>query len=157
MEIASSTVLRLWQVFFSDPQASGFWRWFTRPGFRHVAAAAYYADQDRWVFVQPARHRLEVMVLRPEEATRFLGELIERATVVLQVEGREDRRFMPAMFGCVGALQALLGISGPCVAPYGLYRHLLANGAKVIASKEPARELSEAPAGRPGDCAAAQG
>lgn len=132
MKPDTQTLLRLWQVFFSDPQAPGFWRWFTRPGFRHVAAAAYYADQDRWVFVQPARYRLEVMVLRPEEATAILGELLDRATVVLQVEGREDRRFMPAVFGCVGALQALLGISTCALSPYGLYKTLKRAGAKPI-------------------------
>jgi hypothetical protein len=129
--------LRLWQVFFSEGHGPGFWRLFTRRGFRHVAAAAYFADQGCWVFVEPCRHRMVISVRRPDEAGPLFAALVHNATVILRVRGREQRRHVPAMFSCVGAIQALLGIRTRALRPHGLYRHLLAQGAEIVEPPQP--------------------
>lgn len=126
-------LLRSWNVFFSDGERPG---WLARlllaRGFRHVEAAAYFADQERWVFVVPSRRRMAVHVMREEESAGVYAAMVERASVVLRFDGRAARVEMPAVCGCVGAVKALLGIRARAFTPFGLFRHLLREGAETI-------------------------
>lgn len=146
-------LMRSWNVFFSDGDHPGLWRHLTRPGFRHVEAAAYFADQDRWVFVLPARLRLGVFVLRPEEAEGLYSMLWTRAAAVLRVEGSNDRWAMPIGAGCVGTVKALLGVRSRAFSPYQLFRHLLREGAEILHGQDV--DTAAAAAGPGGHCDAA--
>lgn len=120
---------RLWIVFFSD--ASG--RWWTkafRPGFRHVFAAAWFADQERWVVFDPLRHGLVLQVLRGDEFN--YGALLAASHTAVRINARFERLAIPPVFYCVGAVKALLGLRSAAVTPYGLYRALRRIGAEIV-------------------------
>lgn len=123
--------LRRWHIFFCDDDA-GWWRLITRKGFRHVEAAAYFADQDRWVFVLPSREHFRIEVRRPEESGPIYTAMMLRAHAILAFNGRKDRTHVPVGPSCVGMIKALTGIKSRALWPHGLYADLLRQGAEVI-------------------------
>lgn len=123
---------RLWLVFFGDADGTAWWAGLCRPGFRHVSAAAYYADRGRWVYYNPARTGTVIEIYDGDEFDERMGLLMHTSAAVLRVQSRFGRRSTPAVWHCVGAVKALLGIRSMCVGPYGLYRHLRANGAEPV-------------------------
>lgn len=130
-QTSHNSPVRLWTVFFGDSVPT-FWSRMLRPGFRHVAAASYFADQERWVYVDPCRSGTVVEVLRPDEfATRF-QHLMANSSHVLSFAARRERRRTAAVWFCVGAVKALLGINSQAVTPYGLYGDLLLAGAECV-------------------------
>lgn len=122
---------RAWTIFFSEGDP-GFWRYFTRPGFRHVEAAAFYADENRWVFVIPSRRRLLVEVKKPEDAGPYLSAMMANCTVAVRFNGQELRNYAPLGAGCVGTVKGLCGIKSRALWPGGLLRDLLAQGAEIV-------------------------
>jgi hypothetical protein len=144
---------RSWLIFFSEGEP-GFWRFFTRRGFRHVDAAAYFADQDRWVFIIPERKRLVVEVKRPDEAGHRLAHMRNNATAAVRFNGQEARRFAPIGVGCVGIVKGMLGIKSRALVPFQLYADLLRQGAEVI---DVPIFHAGTPTGRPGSSETARG
>lgn len=132
MSPADAPPRRLWLVFFGDAQETLWWVRGLRPGFRHVSAAAYYADQERWVYVNPTRLGLIVEVWRPDEFGARLGQLAAESAAIVRMPSRADLPCLPGAAWCVGVVKALLGIRSCALAPLGLYRHLLANGAEPV-------------------------
>jgi hypothetical protein len=143
---------RLWLVFFSEC-GGAWWTRALRPGWRHVCAAAWFDDQERWVVFDPSRYGIVVQVFRPEQFD--LDGLLRSSTAVLRVGARFDRLNMPPWFFCVGAVKALLGIRSRALVPLGLYRDLLARGAEIVEVPESDGRAIQAataaadPAGRP--------
>jgi hypothetical protein len=45
---------RLWLLFFRESSSVPFWRRGLRRGFRHVIAAAFYADKGQWIVFDPS-------------------------------------------------------------------------------------------------------
>lgn len=124
---------RAWFVFFTDGNPDAwFARLFTRRGFRHVAAAAYFPDEERWVFVNPGRSRMVVEVRGPDTAGEIYDDLLARAHALLRVEARDERTHMPPVLFCSGAIKALLGIKSRALRPDGLFRDLVAYGAEIV-------------------------
>lgn len=150
---------RLWLVCFSDSRAT-WWSPFLATGFRHVSAAAWYEEAQRWVYVDPTRRGLVVEIWTEDEFGRRLGQLMHDSTVILRVPSRRDMQAMPGFtWWCVGSIKALLGIRARALVPRGLYRHLLTIGAETVEYERPNVEAvqdSEAAAGRPGGHALAQ-
>ncbi|WP_174442245.1 hypothetical protein [Azospirillum brasilense] len=117
-------MVREWLVFFADGQRFAWWDVWTRPGFRHVLAAGYDAEAERWVIFDPRATGTTILLLHQGEAGAKLAELIEAsAGRALRVAPRARRMFQPLAGGCVGAVAALLGIRG-ALSPPGLYRQL---------------------------------
>jgi hypothetical protein len=112
-------------IFSAEADSPAWWARFLRPGFRHVYAVSYFADQERWVCVDPARNRLMVELFTAEQAPRVLARMMETAGAVLRVASRRDRLNAPAFGFCGGAMKALLGIRSWALTPRGLYRDLL--------------------------------
>lgn len=139
---------RLWLVFFGN-SAAYWWSRFLKPGFRHVSAASWYAEEQRWVFVDPTSRGLIVEIRTAEEMDGRLGQLIRDSSAILRVAGRTDQRGMPLLsWYCVGTVKSLLGLRSCALLPYSLYAHLLSIGAEAV--DVPATdEHTEAPAGRP--------
>lgn len=157
-------MVRAWLVFFGEGARVSWWDVFTAPGFRHVSAAGYDVEASVWVFVDPARSRMAVDVVADEaEADRRLGAIALAARHCLRMAPREERRLSPAMFGCVGAMKALLGVRCRALSPRGLYRHLADIGAEPVEVPRVDVQSAEGaapPAGRSidrGDEAAAAG
>ena len=88
---------RMWLVIFGDGGGveNPWWCWFLPRGYRHVAAASYYADVGHWVYVDPGRGSLLVEGLTPAEFGPRLGALVEQSSVVLRVRGKSDRARSP--------------------------------------------------------------
>lgn len=151
---------RMWFVIFSEGESLPWWSWFFRRGFRHVRAAAFYADAERWVYVNPGWRGTVLHVWRSEQFDYPLGDMLVKGARIVRYEAGFDRGFTPATFHCVGAIKALLGLRTAAVTPYGLYRALLRAGADdvtpCVATKAavPASSGHEQPtreAGLPGD------
>jgi hypothetical protein len=123
---------RLWLVFFGEAASPAWWRFLLKPGFRHVSAAAWYDEQQRWVWFNPTWRGTVIELYGPNEFDARMGQLASDATAVLRVRSRFDRAGAPAVSHCVGAVKALLGIRSVCVSPFGLFRHLLANEAEIV-------------------------
>lgn len=144
---------RLWLVFFENDTE----HWWTRPlkrGFRHVSAAAWFADQQRWVHVNPSSKGLFVDLYGAEEFDGRLWQLVRDSTLILRMPTAKDCIAMPGLtWFCVGTIKALLGVRSCALSPWQLSRHLLAQGAEVV---EPeghtdvgADERTETTGGRP--------
>jgi hypothetical protein len=128
---------RLWLVFWSEPADPAWWARVLRPGFRHVYAVSYFADQQRWVYFDPSRFRTSIELFSEEQAPEALARLMAPATAILRVASRADRLNAPTFPWCVGQIKALLGIRSRACTPHALYRDLLARGAEVVRPEVP--------------------
>lgn len=122
---------RLWLIFFGNSVPTFLSRWL-RPGFRHVAAASYFADQDRWVYVDACRSGTVVEVCRQDEFQDRFASLMMNSSHILRVTARRERKRTAATFYCVGAIKALLGLNSRALSPYGLFQDLLRTGAEEV-------------------------
>lgn len=118
---------RLWLVFFGEAKGAYWWTRLFRLGFRHVSAAAYYADRRHWVYFDPARPGTTIRLLTEDEWGAPFAALLQTCKVV-RFKGRYDRQSSPATWFCVGSIKALLGIESRAFTPYQLYRDLLRQG-----------------------------
>lgn len=146
----------LWVIFFGDTRQGHWWCRLLRPGFRHVAAAAWFVRQERWVIVDPVAGGTVVEVLRAEEANGWIGQLFAGASAVVRFESGHARAMQPATGFCVAQIKALLGVRCRALTPYGLYRHLIAHGAEIvdapksgIVNEQPVQIAAAASVGRP--------
>jgi hypothetical protein len=129
---ASASAARLWLVFFGSGHLAPWWSWLLRPGFRHVCAASWFADQERWVFVNPCRTGTVIEVMRSDEFGPRFSQLMTDSAAILRMPARAARRATPRSFHCIGAMKALLGTKSWAITPYGFYRFLISAGAKVV-------------------------
>lgn len=120
---------RLWLVFFTEAEGAPWWSRFLAPGFRHVVAAAWFDDQQRWVLIDPTRRGTVVLIYRQDQFGGRFQQLMESSSVVLRVSSTLSRSATPFGWWCTGAIKALLGIRCRALSPRGLCRHLLRNGA----------------------------
>jgi hypothetical protein len=133
---------RRWLVFFGEGCGPAWWKPFLRRGFCHVSAAAYFVEQERWVYVDAGFSGLAVEVHRPSEFEGRLAQLIRDSSVILRVPAAARRTMPPRGWWCVGLVKALLGIHCRALLPYQLYRHLLRDGAEIV--EVPVGQLSQA-------------
>lgn len=117
---------RLWLVFFGEAEGA-WWTRLLKPGFRHVCAAAWYADRRHWVYFDPAMPGTSIRLLTEDEWNGPFATLLA-STRIVRFKGRYDRRRPPARWWCVGAIKSLLGIESRAFTPYQLYRDLLRQG-----------------------------
>ena len=145
---------RLWLVCFTNGDGHAWWDRLLRPGFRHVCAASYYADVGAWVLVDSTRTGLVVEVVPPDGFDGRMAQLVRDSAAILRVPSAEGRSRAEFHAGwCVGTVKSLLGLNSRALAPFGLYRHLLAIGAEVVEIPrldEPVQD-AQRPEGRPGD------
>lgn len=129
--VSDNSPVRLWNVFFGNSVPT-FWSRMLRPGFRHCCAASYFADQERWVYVDACRAGTVVEVLRPDEFAPRFQQLMANSSHVLSIAARRERKRTAAIFYCTGAVKALVGLNSQAITPYGLYGDLLLAGAEII-------------------------
>lgn len=155
-------MVRAWLIFFGEGPP-GWWRFTTRPGFRHVAAAGCDADRRLWIFYDPSLSAttIDAIPYGPEAEAHLAGYLVN-ARHMLRMEARDDRRLAPPMFACVAAIKALLGVRCRSVTPRGLYRDLIGLGAEIvevpsgrIVRRGEGAASAASPARGPGGCEAA--
>ena len=124
---------RLWLVFFGEAKDEPWWaRWFTPPGYRHVAACAWFADQERWVYYNPTRTGTVILLYRDDEFRGRFQQIMDSSALVLRVRSTKTRTATPFGWWCTGAIKALLGCRGWAVTPFGLARYLQDHGAEAV-------------------------
>lgn len=129
--VAEQPIRRMWLIFFGNSVPT-FWSRMLRPGFRHVCAAAYFDDQERWVYVDACRAGTVVEVLRPDEFGPRFQQLLCDSHAVLRIGAQFGRTRAPVSFFCVGGIKGLLGVRCWAATPYGLFQALLALGAEKV-------------------------
>lgn len=125
-------VKRLWLVSFHDAKDRRPWTRLFKPGFGHCCALSYFADQERWVYFNPTRHGSTIALFRREEFGSRLDDLVGQSSGFLRFGQRYQRRDQPAVFYCVGAMKALLGIESRAWTPWQLYWDMVEMGAEVV-------------------------
>jgi hypothetical protein len=127
---------RLWLIAFSEGIGRQWWKPLLRPGYRHVCAASYFADMERWLYIDPTYRGLEIEMWKPEEFGARLEQMARDSTLILRVPSATDRTMPPLSWFCVGAVKALLGLPTVAVTPWQLSRQLLRMGAETVATNE---------------------
>jgi hypothetical protein len=129
---------RLWTIYFSDGPRRRWWHWLLKPGFRHVSASAVFADRGLWIFVDPTESRLNVEVfsntdpMTLSELQMRIAKLYLESQAILQIPSRDSDSMPSAIASPVTIIKRVLGIRSSAITPFGLYRALLARGAKVV-------------------------
>jgi hypothetical protein len=136
---------RLWLVFFGEADGAPWWSRFLAPGFRHVTAAAWFDDQQRWVLIDPTRRGTVVLIYRQDQFGGRFQQLMDSSSVVLRVVAKRSRTATPFGWWCTGSVKALLGVRCRALSPAALYRHLLRNGAETVKMPAPARSIHGRP------------
>lgn len=123
---------RLWLVFFCEADGAPWWSRWLEPGYRHVIACAWFDDQQRWVYFNPARRGTVILLYREEEFGGRLTQLMASSALVLRVVATQSRRATPFGWWCTGSIKALLGVRSLAVTPFGLARYLQHRGAEAV-------------------------
>jgi len=123
---------RQWLVFFGEAEGSPWWARWLSPGYRHVAACAWFADQERWVYFNPTRRGTVIMVYRDEEFGGRFQQMMDSSSLVLRVVASQSRTTTPFGWWCTGSIKALIGCRSLAVTPRGLARHLQDHGAEAV-------------------------
>lgn len=123
---------RLWLVFFGEAEERPWWSWFLPAGYRHVAACAWFAEQERWVYFNPTRRGIVILVCREDEFGGRFQQLVDSSACVLRVRSQLARSSTPFGWWCTGAIKALLGVRSRALSPRALRDHLLRHGAEVV-------------------------
>lgn len=135
---------RLWIVCFGPGDECG---WIirnilTRP-WQHVVACSFYAEHERWVYVNPGRYGTVVQLYTDKGFTRRFDLILRNATRVVEYRSQFERSYVPPFFSCLGAIKALLGLRSLAPTPYLFYKELVRRGALELPcgqiSAEPAR------------------
>jgi hypothetical protein len=128
----NAVIDRLWLVFFGEAEGSPWWSRFLAPGYRHVIACAWFDDQQRWVYFNPARRGTVILLYRDEEFGGRFQQLVNSSSLVLRVVARHSRTTTPFGWWCTGGIKALLGVRTRALSPRALADHLLRHGAEVV-------------------------
>ncbi len=123
---------RLWLVFFGEAEGAPWWSRFLAPGYRHVSACAWFADQERWVYFNPTRRGTVILLYREDEFGGRFTQLMNSSSCVLRVRAGLARSSTPFGWWCTGAIKALLGVRCRALSPLQLRDHLLRHGAEVV-------------------------
>lgn len=109
-------------------------RWFNllcRPGFRHCLAFRFDRACGTWVWAEMHSAGMRIEALHGFEIDHRIATISQgggcflRYRVPLGARGQS-----PRLLYCVPFVSHLLGLPGSALSPYGLYRRLLAAGAK---------------------------
>jgi hypothetical protein len=129
-------VTRTWFVVFAPEGGRRFWwdRWFTRPGYRHVGALT--AELGGTLVLDPCLNRMH-LAWHPRPVPDVLADALAAGAWVLRAEvtpAAEPRR-QPALFTCVEAVKAAMGLDWPlCLTPRQLAVRLRRAGAVPVVS-----------------------
>lgn len=125
-----------WYVAFFDGERPHWWWRLCRPGFRHVAAFGYCAEQEVWLLYDVTLNRTMIHALTSAQMDAWAADLPDHRTIV-HMEAGEDGPTTRIGFWCTPAVAHLLGVRSRALRPEALYRDLLALGARPAFSSEP--------------------
>lgn len=120
-----------WFVAFWEGDRRHWWWPLCRPGFRHVAAFAYCADQAVWLVYDVTLARTLIQVLSPRQMDAWVDALPACRRIVAYLPAQEPTP--PSLrlgFWCTPAVAHLVGVASRALRPEALYRDLIAQGAR---------------------------
>ncbi|WP_338575723.1 hypothetical protein V8J38_11185 [Brevundimonas olei] len=126
-----------WYVAFFDGERPHWWWRLCKPGFRHVAAFGYCAEQAVWLLYDVTLKRTFIHALTSDQMDAWVDGLPENRTILHLQSGAAE----PASrigFWCTIAVAHLLGVRSRALRPEALCRDLLALGARHAFSSEQA-------------------
>lgn len=126
-----------WYVAFFDGARPHWWWPLCRPGFRHVAAFGYCAEQAVWLLYDVTLRRTFIHALTSEQMDAWVEALPAHRTI-LHLQAAEAEPANRAGFWCTTAVAHLLGVRSRALRPQALCRDLLALGARHAFSSEQA-------------------
>lgn len=136
---------RLWLVFFGEAEGAPWWARLLPAGYRHVAACAWFDEQQRWVYFNPTRRGTVILLYREEEFGGRFTQLMNSSSCVLRVRSTLARGATPFGWWCTGAVKALLGARSRALLPHQLRDHLLRHGAEVVEMPGTSRSIHGEP------------
>ena len=128
----NAVIDRKWLVFFGDAEGEPWWARLLEPGYRHVAACAWFDDQQRWVYFNPTRRGTVILLYRDDEFGGRFQQMVNSSSCVLRVIATQSRTSTPFGWWCTGGIKALLGVRCRALSVRGLRDHLLRHGAEVV-------------------------
>lgn len=123
-----------WYAAFWDGETPYWWWPICRPGFRHVAAFGYDAEQAVWLLYDVCLARTHIRALSSAQMDAWVLALpAGRRIVCFAGTDAAPRRIG---FWCTTAVSHLLGVRTRALRPEALYRDLLAQGARPAFTSE---------------------
>ena len=120
-----------WYVAFWDGERPHWWWPICKPGFRHVAAFAYYPDAALWLVYDVTLRRTLIHALAPSQLSAWVAGLPDHRTIVAYEPPAEPRApDLRLGFWCTPAVAHLVGVASRALRPHALYRDLVLQGAR---------------------------
>lgn len=120
-----------WFVAFWEGEQRHWWWPLCRPGFRHVAAFGYCAEQAVWMVYDVTLARTLIQALSPRQMDAWVDALPPCRRIVAYLPTKEPKP--PGLrlgFWCTPAVAHLVGVASRALRPQALYRDLMAQGAR---------------------------
>lgn len=125
-----------WYAAFFDGETRHWWWSLCHPGFRHVCAFGYDAEQRIWLLYDVCLARTHIRALTSEQMDSWVLALPTHRRI-LCVRTGADAPAHRLGFWCTTAVVHLLGRRSRALRPQALYRDLLAHGARPAFETEP--------------------
>jgi hypothetical protein len=123
--------IETWFVVFSDtePDQADWWRWLTRPGFRHVFALGV-DRKGRWFLIDWTWDTVALVSLDGLEVDQLvLGIQLTGGRILKFHRWPSRARRTPVLCWCVPFIKHLIGLPSHALTPYQLYCDMLNSGA----------------------------
>lgn len=120
-----------WYVAFWDGDQPHWWWRLCQPGFRHVAAFAYYPDMAVWLVYEVTTRRTLIHALAPSQMDAWVESLpVNRTIVAFEPTQEPEAPALRLGFWCTPAVAHLVGVRSRALRPEALYRDLVRQGAR---------------------------
>ncbi|WP_374387093.1 hypothetical protein [Brevundimonas sp.] len=127
-----------WYVAFFDGDRPKWWWRLCRPGFRHVCAFGFAAEECVWLVYDVTLKRTFVHALSPVAFDRWYAALPAHRTVLHYLPEKADPPAWRFGFWCTIAVAHLLALRTRALRPQALYADLIAHGARPAFESEAA-------------------
>lgn len=128
-----------WYVAFFDRSDTYLVNWVAIGRFKHVMAFTWSQSGDCWLFYDTYTYKQQILLVPDSDFHEVFMRLAGHSVAIVEypgLVGHPERRKITIGGNCVSAVSRLLGLGTCALRPYGLYRHLLANGGSLLEMKD---------------------
>ncbi len=127
--------MRMWIVCFCDC-GPVWWRWFTRPGYRHAFAITKDMQFGVWIVYEWNRYGVDLWLADTDQVDAILNDVEARGGEAWWLtRRREVNAVVRGPATCATAVKHLLGLKGWAFTPKQLRSALQRRGAKRIVAR----------------------
>ena len=131
LDQSSSGCPGAWYAAFFDGERPHWWWRLCRPGFRHVAAFGYCAEQGVWLLYDVTLKQTMIHALSSEQMDAWVDNLPAARRIVHFTPDAPEPPSVRLGFWCTPAVAHLVGVRSRALRPQALYRDLVAQGARA--------------------------